>query len=1236
MKIKAVIWDVDGTLLNTQEGLTAAYRYTIEQCHLPSKTDEELSSYIGPTPQTIFMNHFGLNEENAQRAAEIFRERYRSHDLFKALLYPGVEDVLSSLDEAGIQQAIATNKRQDYATEICELFGLDDYCAPIIGADNENKLTKADIIKKCLEVLKISDPSSVVMIGDTEGDKQAAQAAGVQFLGVNYGFGFNNVLHYANSPEEILAKIEGGLNWKDRLITKLKNGVTQSWLDVLLGILAAVVIFLLQTRTHLIEEMKPLINEWLHFRYDNVWLNSIIFYILILFLYLIPRSINRTFLWAYIIAFIGILLIEYDNQNIISWFKVFLLALIPCCLLFEISTSKLWGTRSTWSMILLGLILSALWQIFVPDGSMTTLRIFYCDFINIICCKGKTIHDSLRVDILWNHVAFVGSLGVFIYIAFLCTTLKSRWRWILYITAGAVVFITGSAYYHDSDLVVQIAVFLFFLIIFCAGGALIKNEPEEEYKKPKEQLGLTLAYNKLCLLIRRFLEGEEQKAVLLMGRWGIGKTHCIRYLASELSREQYAENKQGVCNVFKGRVKICEVNLWEYSSREEAWNAIIQALGRTILGRYSFLNSITLNKYLPRVMRSLPAGNIFSSLYELVFLSDRDRDRELCKQLSDEIGRNNRIVLIFDDVERADFQIIKALPPLIEKLSRIERLMVICSLAKDELAKVHQREINQEKDKELALENLTGYLIKVFDYLFQIPDITINCCKKFIGLKLAEKIHGSECDLTKDFMENCGLLFTTPRQIDRSIELIMGIELQYKANFVEREEKKNLPEDAISNPLYREYSHTVFLVAIMKMLYPQVLHVAQLDPRGPVQFAKKVDEIFESLNSLDDANCSKVWQVEIFKKEYEYMYELVKTDYLVYHLLKALKDCSPDNVEKAIRGEYKRHLPLTSKETEAPYKKGSDNSSELIRRSPSGKSTIFQFIDPQKLERFENIMNHLSEPRRLDLFNQIVDQGCFERDRGIFQDDRITFLWSREHFFHLLYIYTRKFVGKKEIIDAVLNMFDQASAIEKVNILRAFCMDNLPFELKDTMSFTFNDYIEKISCSAIIDLIKEMYIRYIKNIIQDIVYFKVGNEEIVIHYYREYHFYDLLKREDFIKDCTIEVPEDTTGEGIVNLIDFVTLRSGFGGGYDGEQMATSEFKAKIILSSLNARLKTQIANSVASEKIDGWIEKSNDSIAYWKDDKTGLNALRDYTGGAEEVKKFLEESKGRQSSAKKG
>ena len=974
----------------------------------------------------------------------------------------------------------------------------------------------------------------------------------------------------------------------------------------------------------------------------SYFLSCLILFYLLIYL-MCQSSIHESF--SYFVGYNICLaaMLPFFNNDIVGFLCIALVTAPAMLLIRKTFSSRALGMVVIGNFLLVSIISFVLWKMFMINDTVEELGRargvcapeFHCqNYVEVIGDKIAILIDFLLPHTPLKLAVFLLCLSVYGYVFLLCTALKSRWRWILYIIAGIAVFITGASYYHDFDPVVQIAVFLFLFIVFCIGGALIQNEPKKKNLKPKEQLGLTTAYDKLHLLIRKFLNGEEKKALLLLGRWGMGKTHCIRYLASELSRERHIETKQDLYNTFMGKVEICQVNLWEYSSREEAWNAIIQALGRTILGRHSFLNSITLNKYLPRIMRSLPGGNIFSSLYELVFLSDRDRDEVLCEQLSDTIANDERIVLIFDDVERADFQIIKALPPLVEKLSRIERLMVICSLAKDELAKVHQREINQEKDNEFALENLTGYLNKVFDYLFQIPEITKACCEEFINIKLEEKIHGSECDLTKDFMENCGLLFTTPRQIERSIELLMGIEFQYKAIIVDDEEKGNSPKEERRNLLYKKKSHIIFLVEIMKMFYPQVLHVAQLDPRGPVEFAKKVAGIFESLNSLDDANCSKVWQVEIFRKEYKYIYDLIKTDYFVYLLLKALTDCDSDYVEKAIRGEYKRHLPLTSEETQTPYKKGSDNSSELVRRSPSDKSTIFQFIDPQKLERFENVMNHLSENRYLVLFNQLVDQGRFEHDRRIFRNDNMTFVWSMEHFFHLLYIYTRKFVGKKEIINAVLKMFDRASAIEKVNILREFCTDNLPFEFKDTMLFVFHDYIEKVSCSVIIDLIKEMYIRYIKNIIHDIADFRMHNEEIVLDYYRAYHFYDLLKREDFIKDCTMEVPGDTTDEGIVNLMDFAALRSGFGEGYDGEQMATSEFKANIILSALRVWFDSHSVSSVISTKIDGLIKKCNDSIAYWKDDKTGLNTLRNYTVGAEKVKKFLEVLKGRQSSAR--
>ena len=192
MKYSLVIWDVDGTLLDTREGLIAAYRYALDVLNLPHKTDEEICSYVGPTPQTIFKTYFGMNDELAQQSANIFRDRYKMHDLLKARIYDGVYDVMEYLQKNNVKQAIATNKRQDYATEICRHFGFDKYCFPIIGADNENKLTKADLIIKCLETLNFSDLSKAVMIGDTQSDKTAAEKVGIDFIGVNYGFGFKD------------------------------------------------------------------------------------------------------------------------------------------------------------------------------------------------------------------------------------------------------------------------------------------------------------------------------------------------------------------------------------------------------------------------------------------------------------------------------------------------------------------------------------------------------------------------------------------------------------------------------------------------------------------------------------------------------------------------------------------------------------------------------------------------------------------------------------------------------------------------------------------------------------------------------------------------------------------------------------------------------------------------------------------------------------------------------------
>lgn len=209
--IKATLFDLDGTLLDTTDGVLESAIFAATQLGYPRLPYETMLKFVGPPIQNSFKIFYGASEERAQEAANIFRSYYKENALLKASLYPDIIEVLENLKARGIKIAVATYKREDYAISILKHFGIAPYCKSMHGADNYNKLTKADIVNLCIDELGI-DKSEVVLIGDTEHDALGAQRAGVQFLGVTYGFGFrfhNDIDEYPNigcadSTKEIL------------------------------------------------------------------------------------------------------------------------------------------------------------------------------------------------------------------------------------------------------------------------------------------------------------------------------------------------------------------------------------------------------------------------------------------------------------------------------------------------------------------------------------------------------------------------------------------------------------------------------------------------------------------------------------------------------------------------------------------------------------------------------------------------------------------------------------------------------------------------------------------------------------------------------------------------------------------------------------------------------------------------------------------------------------------------
>lgn len=189
-KYDLVIFDVDGTLLNTEEGILSAVKYAIKKHNLADIPDETISSFIGPPIQDSLKRTYGIDGDFLQEVTSTFRARYSGEDLLKASVYDGLTAVFEKLQQLGIKTTIATYKRQDYAERIVKHFGFDKYTCGIFGADNFNKLKKKDIIANAVANSGVTDKSRMVMVGDTESDYIGALSLGIDFIAVTYGFGF--------------------------------------------------------------------------------------------------------------------------------------------------------------------------------------------------------------------------------------------------------------------------------------------------------------------------------------------------------------------------------------------------------------------------------------------------------------------------------------------------------------------------------------------------------------------------------------------------------------------------------------------------------------------------------------------------------------------------------------------------------------------------------------------------------------------------------------------------------------------------------------------------------------------------------------------------------------------------------------------------------------------------------------------------------------------------------------
>lgn len=186
-----ILFDMDGTLVNSYEGIYHAYRVTMEKLGHPFGGEAFVRRAIGAPLPWVFQHLCRMEEDAVSQAVRYYRSYYAERGKHQASVYDGMANTLSRLKKAGCYLATATLKKEIFAREMLKELGLFSCFDVVYGADEEGRLTKADLIRKCMEAAGAT-AGDTILVGDSPFDADGAAEAGTAFLGVTYGFGFRD------------------------------------------------------------------------------------------------------------------------------------------------------------------------------------------------------------------------------------------------------------------------------------------------------------------------------------------------------------------------------------------------------------------------------------------------------------------------------------------------------------------------------------------------------------------------------------------------------------------------------------------------------------------------------------------------------------------------------------------------------------------------------------------------------------------------------------------------------------------------------------------------------------------------------------------------------------------------------------------------------------------------------------------------------------------------------------
>jgi phosphoglycolate phosphatase len=208
MKYKAVLFDLDGTLLNTLDDLYYSTNYALEQFNFPTRTYEEVRTFVGNGVKVLIEKAVpkGKNEY-VEEVLEVFKEHYKSHSMDHIYIYNGIKELIIELKKMNIKIAVVTNKFHAAAEIIVEKYFKDDFLIALGESKELNKKPHPDMCNKVLSILN-SKSENTLYVGDSEVDILTAANANLKCISCSWGFRTKDELKFAGANIIIEKPIE--------------------------------------------------------------------------------------------------------------------------------------------------------------------------------------------------------------------------------------------------------------------------------------------------------------------------------------------------------------------------------------------------------------------------------------------------------------------------------------------------------------------------------------------------------------------------------------------------------------------------------------------------------------------------------------------------------------------------------------------------------------------------------------------------------------------------------------------------------------------------------------------------------------------------------------------------------------------------------------------------------------------------------------------------------------------